>query len=143
MKHQVKDIALKSCMSAGAALTPSRLVIFEMIASHEKPVTAYELQSYLSAGGKAFNIATIYRVLDFWCNIGVVHKIASLNKFRICQDPDEAHTHIMNVCTQCETVIESCNERMGLDLNKGLAAIGMTIPANSHVEIPVICAECR
>ncbi|MDB2390755.1 transcriptional repressor [Alphaproteobacteria bacterium] len=143
MKQKLKDVALKSCMESGAALTPSRLAIFEMIASYDEPVTAYALQSSLNAGGKSFNIATVYRVLEFWCNIGLVHKIASLNKFRICQDPDEVHTHIMNVCTQCGTVFESCNERMGLDLNKGSAAFGMTIPANSHVEIPVICKECH
>jgi len=139
---QVHDRALSACVEAGAALTPSRLAIFEMISGCKKPVSAYEVQAALAARDQPFNIATIYRVIDFWCGLGLVHKIASLNKFHACVNPAEAHTHMVNVCTQCETVVESCSARMGLDLQKSSKTLGLTIPDSTHIEIPVICPEC-
>ena len=141
-RENFREAALLACIEAGAALTPNRLVIFQTLCAADKPISAYEVQAVLAGDGSRFNIATIYRVLDFWCNLGLVHKIASLNKFHACANPAEAHTHMVNVCTRCEAVLESCSKRMGLDLGASSQSLGLTIPASQHIEIPVICAEC-
>jgi len=95
---QVHDPALNACVEAGVALTPSRLAIFETISGCKMPVSAYEVQAALAAKNQPFKLATIYRVIDFWCGLGLVHKIASLIKFHACANPAEAHTHMVNVC---------------------------------------------
>ena len=90
----------------------------------------------------SLNIARIYRCVDFWCHLGVVHKLSTTNKFICCSSPDEKHTHIINSCQRCETVFESCNEQMGLNLKKVPESLGLTLVSNSHLEIPVICEAC-
>ena len=36
----------------------------------------------------------------------------------LCDNTDEKHTHITNICTSCLSVIETCNESMGLNLKE-------------------------
>jgi|TARA_B110000263_G_C15300640_1_gene507792 Fur family zinc uptake transcriptional regulator len=143
VKNAPKDIALQRCIDTKTSLTPNRLLIFQSVCENAEPITAYGLQKKLQQAGRKLNIASIYRVIEFWCEQGLIHKITSLNKYQACKDPDEIHTHIINVCSFCESVFETCNERMGLDLKRGSAEIGMLMAENSHVEIPIICVECQ
>jgi len=137
-----KVLAIERCVSSRASLTPNRLAILVALLKFSKPITAYELQESIAETQSRLNISTVYRVIDFWCSIGVIHKISSLNKFCICADLEEAHTHIMNVCTKCENVFETCNERMGIDLSKGPKSMGLTFVREQHIELPVVCGEC-
>lgn len=135
--------AINCCMEAGVSLTPKRLLIFKAIAEYGAPIAAYELQDLINRTGHELNIATIYRVIEFWCNLSMVHKVAPLNKYVVCSEPEEKHTHMLNFCTICESVFETCNERMGLDLEKSFESMGFKLNKTSHVEIPVICIACE
>ena len=143
MESQYREIALEACIEKNLSLTPNRLLIFEIISKCVKPVTAYELQALLGQKGSKYNIATVYRVIEFWREVGLVHRIAYLNKFLACCNPQESHTHMINFCTGCEAVFETCNERMELDLQKGANFMGLTIPQSAHIEIPVTCSSCE
>ena len=142
VEYQI-GLAIERCLASKSSLTPNRLTILSELLQHSKPMSAYALQERIAETGKYLNIATVYRVINFWCKIGVVHKIASLNKFCVCVDPQEAHTHIMNICTKCENVFETCNKRMGLDFRKGPEAIGLMFVKDHHIELPVLCHDCN
>ena len=85
---------------------------------NEKPISAYDINSVIKSRGKNLNISSVYRVIEFWVKLKVIHKISLLNKYMLCDNTDEKHTHITNICTSCLSVIETCNESMGLDLIK-------------------------
>jgi len=142
MGIDTKSLAITKCITNKNWLTPARLLLLDTLQKQKKPISAYSIRKLLKEDNLSLNIATIYRVLDFWCHLGVVHKLSATNKFIRCSSPDEKHTHIINSCQRCETVFESCNEKMGLNLEKGPESLGLTFVSNSHLEIPVICEAC-
>ena len=118
------------------------LVIDELI-NQQKAITAYGLRYHLDGIGEKLNIKTIYRILDFWCSLNVVHRISSINKFICCANPNEKHTYIINCCQNYEKIIESCHKKMGMDISGGIEDLGLKLASGSHLEVPVFCASCR
>jgi len=103
--HACVDAALQQakavCASEGARLTPVRQRVLELVWQSHKPVGAYDLLPQLAAEG--FNSAppTVYRALDFLLDLGLVHRINSLNAFVGCSHPGEQHPSCFFVCNQC------------------------------------------
>ena len=137
------DSLLNHCLKHKKSLTPSRTLIIKTLSKHEKPKSAYDLQEEINKKENTnLNISTIYRVLEFWMKLGLIHKIAAINKFLICLSPNEKHTHMLNFCTICEKVVETCSERMGLNLQKSTQKLDLSFNNTHPVEIPVICSNC-
>ena len=134
---------LNYCLKNKKSLTPSRTLVIKTLSKHKKPISAYELRDEINNKGDVnINISQIYRVLEFWIDLGLIHKISSINKFLLCITPEEKHTHMLNFCTVCEKVFETCNEQMGLNLKKSTAKLDLSFNDTRSVEIPVICPEC-
>ena len=93
--------------SAGKTLTPQRIAIFRALEIVDEPITAYELRNHTNSRTvESFNISTIYRVLNFWVELGLVHKIESANKFVVCKDQHRDHIHVLQHCTSCQKIEE-------------------------------------
>ena len=75
--------------------------------------------------------------------LGLIHKISTINKYLICLSPNEKHTHMLNFCTICEKVVETCNEKMGLNFKKSTAKLDLAFNSSQPIEIPVICPKCN
>ena len=134
---------LNYCLKRKKSLTPSRTLVIKTLSKYNKPVTAYKLRDEINNNGVVnINISQIYRVLEFWIDLGLIHKISSINKFLLCITPEEKHTHMLNFCTVCEKVFETCNEQMGLNLKKSTAKLDLAFNNTRSVEIPVICPQC-
>ena len=139
----IKNKALQLCLEAREIITPNRASILDLLIKKNRPLAAYELKEMLKDNNKGLNISTIYRVLDFWIKMKVVHKLSILNKYVLCSNPDEVHTHITNICTKCSSVVETCNENMGLNLKESTKNMGVALTPDLNVEIPVLCANCK
>ncbi len=134
---------LNYCLKNKKSLTPSRTLVIKTLSKYKRPVSAYELRDEINSNGDVnINISQIYRVLEFWIDLGLIHKVSAINKFFLCITPEEKHTHILNFCTVCEKVFETCNEKMGLNLKKSTAKLNLAFNNTRSVEIPVICPKC-
>ena len=143
MKVITTNQLMSICLSRKKALTPTRALIIITLSKYKRPKSAYDLQDELNKIVKnKINISTIYRVLAFWIELGLVHKISSINKFFLCLKPEEEHTHIINFCTKCEKVVETCDEVMTLNFKKSIAKLNLYLDKKSTIEIPVLCASC-
>jgi len=143
-KHsEKKDKAILICMEKQETLTPNRLLILNILLENEKPISAYDINEIIKKRGKSLNISSVYRVIEFWVKLNVIHKISYLNKYMLCDNTDEKHTHITNICTSCMSVIETCNESMGLDLIKSSKKLGVVLSPDINIEIPIICQNCQ
>ena len=143
MKTVNTEYLLNFCLKKKKSLTPSRTLVIKTLSQHKRPISAYELRDMVNKNkGVRVNISQIYRVLEFWIDLGLIHKISSINKFLLCVTPDEKHIHMLNYCTVCEKVYETCNERMGLNLKKSTAKLDLAFNNTRSVEIPVICPQC-
>ena len=142
-KIKKKEKAISLCMEKNESLTPNRLLILDILLESDKPISAYDINSIIRDRGKNLNISSVYRVIEFWVRLNVIHKISYLNKYMLCDNTDEKHTHITNICTRCLTVIETCNESMGLDLKESSKKLGVVLSPDINIEIPVICQKCQ
>ena len=144
MKKIDTEYLLNHCLKHNRSLTPSRTLIIKTLSKHAKPQSAYDLLEEINKKEDInINISTVYRVLDFWMKLGLIHKISAITKFFICLTPDEKHTHMLNFCTICEKVVETCNEKMGLNLKKSTEKLKLSFNSSYSVEIPVICSKCN
>ncbi len=142
MNSEFKSLAMDRCYEFKYTLTPQRMTVIDALLGQSKPISAYELQEHLNENDENLNISTIYRILDFWCRLNLAHRINSINKFVSCSAPNERHTHILNYCLSCEAILESCHEKMRVDIAGGAEYLGLTFANDIHLEIPVICATC-
>ena len=143
MKNISTEDLINYCFRKKKSLTPSRTLIIKTLSKYSKPKSAYELHEELNKNSSSkINISTVYRVLEFWIELGLIHKISSINKFLLCLAPNEKHTHMLNFCTKCEKVIETCNQKMGLNFKKGTAELDLNFNSSNTVEIPVTCSNC-
>ena len=143
MKNISTEDLINYCFRKKKSLTPSRALILKTLSKYSKPKSAYELHEELNKNSASkINISTVYRVLEFWIELGLIHKISSINKFLLCLAPNEKNTHMLNFCTKCEKVIETCNEKMGLNFKKGTAELDLYFNSSNTVEIPVTCSNC-
>ncbi|MEK6734752.1 MAG: transcriptional repressor, partial [Pseudomonadota bacterium] len=55
---------------------------------------------------------TIYRILDFFLENRIVHKLESQNKYIGCSHPGEMHNCYFLICNKCNKVEEACNENI-------------------------------
>ena len=131
---------IQEVSSVGKALTPQRLAIYRALEMAKEPLTAYELRDQVNRqSNESFNISTIYRVLDFWTELGLIHKIDSSNTFIVCNDDHRNHVHILQHCTQCQSVKESCEIS---SLVKMPESASFHIDTNQVIEIQGQCAKC-
>ncbi len=137
------DELFRYCIKNKKTLTPTRILIIRILSKFSKPQSAYDLLKEVNKEiNPDLNISTVYRVLDFWMGIGLIHKISAINKYLVCLTPNEKHTHMLNFCTVCEKVIETCNKKMGLNFKKSTEKLNLSFNGKNSVEIPVICSEC-
>lgn len=107
------DTALQSavalCQQKGMRLTPIRKRVFELVWQSHKPMGAYDLLPTLADEG--FNSAppTVYRALDFLLELGLIHRLASLNAYIGCSQP-AAHQSLQENSATCFLLCQCCGQ---------------------------------
>ena len=104
-----KQSIIDKCLNSGNRLTPLRQKVIDVMMSNKKHTSAYSILDEINAEEKKpINVSTLYRILDFWMSIGVIHKVNATNTFVLCNDSHENHNHILLHCRDCDSVIEKC-----------------------------------
>ena len=85
--HCVSD-ALRAadalCARSGARLTALRRRVLELVWQSHRPLGAYDILGVLSSeDGRRAAPPTVYRALDFLLEHGLIHRLASLNAYKI------------------------------------------------------------
>ena len=143
MKKFSSTVFLDYCIKNKKSLTPTRLLIIKTLFKYDKPQSAYALHGEIKKKKPNINISTIYRVLEFWIKIGIIHKITAINKYFICSKPMQHHIHMLNFCVKCNKVYESCNKTMELNFYKSVSSLKLSIKKKSAIEVPVLCSSCQ
>ena len=136
-------VAEARCRERGQRLTPMRRdVLAALLASHH-PLGAYEIMERVAADGPRPAPITVYRVLDFLRDNGLVHRIESRNAYLACaHDHDAAAMVAFLICERCGSVGEIPAAPVAQSLNAAARATGFA-PKLSVVEITGTCAHCQ
>ncbi len=136
------QFAVDVCGERGARLTALRRRVLELIWKSHKPVGAYELLDFLKNERRNAQPPTIYRTLDFLLELGLVHRIESLNAFVGCCAPDSAHPSQFLICRDCGSASEISDKRLDKAI-EGLAETAGFIVLQRIVEVAGYCPNCR
>jgi len=140
--HTAIDRARSLCSERGLRLTPIRQRVLELIWQNHQPIGAYDLLPQLAEDG--FNSAppTVYRALDFLLELGVVHRISSLNAFIGCDHPGHQHPTGFFVCQGCGNATELPIDAITALSDSLTASLDADI-ATCNIELSGTCRDCR
>lgn len=134
-------VAEDLCQQQGQRFTVIRRRVLELIWQQHKPVGAYEILEILQRKGRTAP-PTVYRALDFLKQVGLVHRIASLNAYVGCARPGVPHDGQFFICKSCKALAE-------LDVASISSAIELTALESGFeahhqtIEIMGLCPNCR
>lgn len=131
------------CATIDYRLTSLRKSILFILWQTEKPLKAYELLNELLLIKQNSKPPTIYRVLDYFVERGIVHKIESIQSYTLCREPKkQLPSEVLMVCNRCHCVREVYDKRM--------RALVQTLSRNSNfhlgqdaIELKGLCSICH
>ncbi|MCA9901150.1 MAG: transcriptional repressor [Ardenticatenaceae bacterium] len=139
MSHYTIDYVQK-IREQGYRMTPQRQIVLDTVCEQGGHVTACEIYELVNAQQPAINRATVYRILDFFCDLQLVAKaeIGGQTVFEVVGDTP--HHHL--ICRQCEHVM-SLPDYHFTELAEHLLTEHGFEADLSHLAITGLCAECR
>ncbi len=130
------------CRRRGRRFTAMRKKIFELVWQQHKPVGAYQILEMLQQCVGRTAPATVYRALDFLQDVGLVHRIASLNGYVGCCEPGKHHDGQFLICEVCHALAELDAPAVTTAIQENAGNLDFEVH-RSTVEILGLCPACR
>ena len=124
----------------GQKLTKIRRKVLHLLLDSKEPAKAYDLLAQLDGEGAA-KPPTIYRALDFLQEMGLAHKIESLNAYVACGHAQHAHSAVFIICDACGGAEELHAVATSEAMNREAKAAGFSV-RNAVIEARGICRKC-
>jgi Fur family zinc uptake transcriptional regulator len=145
--ERIIDHAEKQCKAEGVRLTTKRKQILAGLLQCGKAMSAYELADYCKANsGEAIPPMSVYRILDFLQEEGLVHRLNSAQKYIACSHITCDHAHGVPqflICVNCERVEEiSISKATVTSLKRSVENAGFSL-VSPQLEIDCICNSCK
>lgn len=128
------------CKQQKQRFTSIRQKVLQLVWRQHKPVGAYEILEHLQETGRTAP-PTVYRALDFLQQMGLVHRIASLNAYVGCVHPGEPHDGHFLICKSCHALAELNAPEINAAITQSTSETGFQ-PVSQTVEITGLCPEC-
>ena len=125
----------------GGYLSPQRKKVLSLLLQATGPVKAYDMLGQLK-DDKDAKPQTIYRALDFLVEMGLVHRIASLQAYTPCQHWAHAHSPALLVCDECGAIAELDADDLMTALTGEAASVDFKA-RDAVVEVQGTCPNCR
>lgn len=133
---------MNQTQSSPNRLTKNQELVFGALSGTQGPQSAYALLDRLRADGLRAPLQ-IYRALEKLIDLGLVHRLESLNAFVACSHPTcSDHTTVaFAICDDCGLVNEVADERLTSNL-KEVADHYQFALKQSIVELRGTCNVC-
>ncbi len=129
------------CKQRDQRFTATRRRVFELIWQQHKPIGAYEILEKLQQDGRAAP-PTVYRALDFLLDLGLIHRINSLNAYVGCIHPGYPHDGQFLICKACKSFAELDSSLITTAIEQSAADADFEVHQHT-VEIMGLCPHCR
>ena len=147
-KHRDKTAAIAAAMELaearsgreGKRLTELRRLVLEIVAASPVPMGAYDILGVLTDTRGRTDPPTVYRALDFLLELGLLHRVESLNAFVSCIETQE-HVSQFLICRSCGTTTELSKKSVVATLRDAATDAGFA-PDRFTIEISGTCLAC-
>lgn len=137
---QVKTSEIDSELRArGYRLTPRRLMVVEVLATHGGHLTMDEILAHVTARHPSTNKTTVYRTLELLSSLGVV-ATTDLGMGRLEYEL-QSHPHHHLICEKCHTRIE-VDDSLLEPLRSSLLKHYGFVTNLDHFALFGICPDC-
>ena len=141
--HSLVEAAGKALIDAGEQWTSMRQAVFEELARHERPASAYDIADNLSAArGKRVAPNSVYRILDLFVANNLALRVESANAFLANTHPGCEHDCIFLVCDECGDATHIDNDEVSRKVRAIATEAGFK-PERPVIEIRGLCASCQ
>lgn len=124
----------------GQRLTKIRRKVLQLLLESSEPSKAYDLLANLDGEGSA-KPPTVYRALDFLQEVGLAHKIESLNAYVACGHASHKHSAVFLICDECGAAEELHAVATTDALRAETGAAGFTM-RHAVIEARGTCRAC-
>ena len=121
-------------------LTPLRKKVLTLLLESHGPAKAYDLLEHLGEDGSA-KPPSVYRSLDFLLEMGLAHKIESLNAFVACGHWKHGHAAVFLICDKCGTAGELHANDSVRKLTQEVESVKFQM-RSAVIEIRGLCKAC-
>jgi len=128
------------CRERGGRLTPLRRRVLELLLDAPAPSKAYDLLSRIGDDGAA-KPPSVYRSLEFLLEMGLAHRIESLNAFVACGHWEHGHAAVFLICERCGSAGELHAEHALDRLLSDVEHVGFRM-RTAVIEIRGLCEAC-
>ncbi len=144
--NHVLDRAEQICVANGTKLTPKRKQILSGLLKANKAMSAYELvDSCKENFGESIPAMSVYRILDFLQEEGLVHKLDVVSKYVACSHITCHHAHEVPqflICDKCQAVKEVSVGQSVLDRLRSKVEEADFYLSSPQIEMSCVCAAC-
>jgi Fur family zinc uptake transcriptional regulator len=131
------------CLRAGEQFTPLRRSILAQLIALNRPVGAYDLAPVCSDRlARQIYPSSVYRVLQFWCGLGVVTHLSGHNTFVLTSALPREVTHLVFVCARCGSATQRGDEATSAALRSAARSLNFS-PSGRPIEIDGTCVRCK
>jgi Fur family transcriptional regulator, zinc uptake regulator len=140
--HNIIKEAETLCERAGTRLTDPRRRVLTLLAETKTPQKAYDLIAKAGVDGGAVKPPTVYRALEFLCQLGIVHRIEQDATYVACSHVGHGHLAALFVCDSCHGVTEVHVDEIERQLSDAATKTGFSL-ARLVIEGRGHCQACR
>ena len=136
---------MKNKAKRASELNNKQSLVMNLLSKSKGPLSAYQILYDLNDHG--FRGPTqVYRVLDKLLELGLVHRLESMNAFVACQqekcDEKNKEINLFTICEICGSVQELLNNGLKNIVNS-LSKDNNFQLKNSVLELNGVCSKCK
>ena len=127
---------------AGEQWTAMRADVFEALAAHDRPASAYDIAETVGARrGKRVAANSVYRILDLFVRTNLARRVESANAYLANSHPGCRHDCIFLICDDCGRATHVDDDKLTGALIEAAHGAGFA-DIRPVVELRGRCGEC-
>jgi Fur family transcriptional regulator, zinc uptake regulator len=136
------DAAKNALVEAGEQWTDMRADIFDVLATFEKPASAYDIADLVSQKrGKRVAPNSVYRILDLFVQTNLARRVESANAYIANSHPGCLHDCIFLICDNCGNATHFDDDNLSGSVRRAAMAAGFA-DVRPVIEVRGRCKDC-
>ena len=145
-EHEGEDLAAAASAAltaAGEQWTDMRADIFDVLATFEKPASAYDIADLVSRKrGKRVAPNSVYRILDLFVANNLANRVESANAYLANTHPGCVHDCIFLICDSCGSATHIDDDTLSGSVRAAAERAGFA-EVRPVIEVRGVCADCE
>ena len=140
--HRLVEEAEAVLVAAGEQWTGMRADVFEALAAHDRPASAYDIAEAVGkARGKRVAANSVYRILDLFVGTNLARRVESANAYVANQHPGCLHDCIFLICDTCGTATHIDDDQLSEGVRSAAEHAGFA-EVRPVIEVRGRCEDC-